>query len=109
MPLSAPPCRSPNKELVLVLISQALNFIFMQAAKEEADKLLKSSGRQAGMGGMTPDVNAAFRGDRACFLQPNQTDYPALRTASDAVLALQIGDYGCLCHLLLMQCFASFY
>lgn len=80
----------------------------MQAAKEEAEKLLKSFGRQAGMGGMTPDVNAAFRGDRACFLQPNQTDYPALRTASDAVLALQSGGSSCLCQHLLMQCFTSF-
>ena len=66
----------------------------MQAATEEADKLLESSGRQAGMGGMTPDVNAAFRGDRACFLQPDQTDYAALRTASNAVLAVQTGGCG---------------
>ncbi len=69
----------------------------MQAAREEADSLLKSSGKQAGVGYRTPIVNAAFRGDRICFLHPDQTVYPALRTASNAILALQPGDNHRLC------------
>ena len=66
----------------------------MQAARQEAERLLDASGRQAGFAGAAAQAfcNLAFRGDRTCWIKPDQTEWPALRTATDAVLALQRGS-----------------
>jgi len=50
------------------------------------------------MGGAAADTchNAAFRGDRTCWVQHDQRDFSALKTASDAVIALQKGT---VCHI----------
>ena len=65
----------------------------MQAARQEAERLLDASGRQAGFAGAAAQAfcNVAFRGDRTCWMKPDQTEWPALRTATDAVLGLQRG------------------
>ena len=64
----------------------------LQAARIEALRLLDASGRPAGMGGAADAChNAAFRGDRTCWLQPDQAEHPALRAACDAVIGLQKG------------------
>ena len=65
----------------------------VQAARQEAERLLDASGRQAGFAGAAAQAfcNIAFRGDRTCWMKPDQTGWPALRTATDAVLALQSG------------------
>ena len=66
----------------------------MQAARQEAERLLVASGKQAGFAGAAAQAfcNVAFRGDRTCWLRPDQTDWPALRTATDAILGLWRGS-----------------
>jgi len=70
----------------------------LQAARLEAESLLDASGRQAGMGGAAADTchNAAFRGDCACWVPYDQRAYPALKTTSNAIIALQKGTA---CHI----------
>ena len=70
----------------------------LQAARHEAESLLDASGRQAGMGGAAADTchNAAFRGDCTCWVQHDQTEHPALKTTSDAIIAFQKGTA---CHI----------
>ena len=65
----------------------------VQAARQEAERLLNASGRQAGFAGAAAQAfcNVAFRGDRTCWLKPDQTEWPALRAAADTILGLQKG------------------